>query len=202
MATDNRADAMDAKAELREWLLERLPGARVLDCYAGVDGEMHARVWHRVAEYTGIDRRIRVQSDGRRRLVGNTLRLLGQIDLSAYDVFDVDAYGSPWEALREIGARRRFTGEVGFALTDGTQAKAKFGVMSGLMAELLGRSSPRFVYEGIEQLCDMHRRCLARWCVRHGLRVVDARWYTSLAGAQGSLAMTYSAAVVRPVGAQ
>lgn len=198
MATDNRADALEAKQALREWLLDEIRPSHVLECYAGIDGEMHRLAWHRADSCIGIDRRIRIGTDKRRRLVGDTLEMLASMDLRPFTIFDVDAYGSPWETLIAIGEARTFGARFGVALTDGSQARTKFGMLPESMAELLGRGTKAFVYDGVEQLRDFHRRCLARWCALHELRVVDARWYTSLAGAQGSLAMIYSAAVIEP----
>lgn len=128
--TDNNPQAMKAKVELRERVLAGVSGpgrsARVFDAFAG-SGKMHDAVWHRADSYTGCD--LRWFRDERRVFVANNLRVLRAIPLEPFNVFDLDAYGAPWEQALTIMHRRTWTpGElVGLCLTDGSGLKFRFG---------------------------------------------------------------------------
>ena len=55
--------------------------------------------------------------------------MLRLLDLAAFNVFDFDAYGSPWEQAYILSARRSLSpGErFGLVLTDGSGLRMKFG---------------------------------------------------------------------------
>lgn len=124
--TDNNDQAMKAKVELRQKVLEAIPSAHVFDAFAG-SGKMHDAVWHRAASYVGCD--LRWFRDQRRVFVANNLRVLRAIPLEPYNVFDLDAYGAPWEQAIVILERRAWrSGElVAFILTDGSGLRLRFG---------------------------------------------------------------------------
>jgi len=103
--TDNNQNGKNAKAILRENVLAALPEAHVFDVFCGLEGMMHAKVWHKAASYVGCDQRWQM-SDPRQRYVGDSLRVLRCVDLQPYNVFDVDAYGDPWPALFILMHRR------------------------------------------------------------------------------------------------
>lgn len=135
----NSPGSMGAKVKLRANALDYVTPARVLDCYCGPVGEMHAAVWHRAAEYTGIDEDFR-WPDKRCRFVADTCTVLRSIDLTAFNVFDIDAFGSPWEAADIIAQRRRWAkGELGAVLfTDGSSLKSRWGGAPRAAASLAG----------------------------------------------------------------
>lgn len=89
-----------AKLELRRRLLQRIDKPKVLECYSG-PGTMRAHVYQG-AEITGIDVDLRSVAD----YIGDCTKILRAIDLSAFNVFDADAFGSPWEAIWIIAQRR------------------------------------------------------------------------------------------------
>jgi hypothetical protein len=66
--------------------------------------------------------------------------VLRSIDLGRFGIFDLDAYGSPWECALIIAARRTVRpGErIGFALTEGSYTKLKLGGAPLALAALCG----------------------------------------------------------------
>jgi len=137
---DNHAASLPDKIEIRSKVLEAV-GGRVLDCFAG-EGTMHAAVWSRApGGYEGCD--VRYMPGDRLAFVGDCRRVLRNIDLSPFSIFDLDSYGSPWEPVIIIAARRKVApGErIGIVLTEGSGLKLKFGALPGALATLSGASA-------------------------------------------------------------
>lgn len=136
---DNHDASYPDKVELRERVLEAIgPAAvHVFDAYAG-SGQMHAAVWRRAASYVGVDQKF--YPGERLMFVHDCKRVMRQIDLQPFTVFDFDAYGSPWENCCILAARRRVApGErIGILLTEGSGLKLKFGGLPGAMSNLTG----------------------------------------------------------------
>lgn len=137
---DNAAWAEPTKIELRQEAMAAIPGAGVLDLFAGT-GRMHTAVWAHAPLYLGTDS----EWDQAIRHPGlchhvPAETLLRIIDLAPFRIFDLDAYGSPWAALTILAARRRLLpGEtVALILTDGSPRGAKFGNLSHAQALLSG----------------------------------------------------------------
>jgi hypothetical protein len=83
---------------------------------------MYRGVWQEgAAEYAGCDERPWHRDDPPRFVADNT-RLMRAIDLGRWNVFDFDAYGSPWDQALILAARRQWQeGERGaLVLTDGS----------------------------------------------------------------------------------
>lgn len=97
------------KVELR---IKHLPegDVRVLDCYAG-----QGLIWAAVKELTGRDIKVLPvdhRSDkGDFHLHGDNLEYLETLDLSKYNVIDLDAYGIPFDQI-DCLARRKYSGVV------------------------------------------------------------------------------------------
>lgn len=99
---DNSFPAL--KIALREWVVAEFMSARVLDVYGGY-GLMYRQVWSRVSSsYEATD--------------GDSLAWLQDRESLDYDLFDVDPYGSPFEALQII-AKRAIRNRIGLVCTDG-----------------------------------------------------------------------------------
>ena len=117
-----------AKATIRRHVLDAVGPSRavVFDAFAG-PGLMWAEVWRRAAEYVGCDEHR--HRDARCCYVADNRRVLRTLDLARFTVFDLDAFGCPWEQALIIAARRHLApGErVGFAITDGTWLKTRTG---------------------------------------------------------------------------
>lgn len=118
--------AVTAKVALRRWLVEQAgrpaSNPRLLLCRR---------------HYLGLD--IRQFNDARRTIVTDSRRYLRHVDakLEQFDLFDLDAFGSPMEHLALICHRVKYPQgkRIGFMLTDGTGFNAKMnGTPHGLLA--------------------------------------------------------------------
>lgn len=136
--THNGARAVHAKLEMRERVLEHVTPARVFDAFCGPDGEMWRAVWSRAASYVGCDE-VYVPFDPRRRFVGDNRRVMRAIDLQAFNVFDLDAFGEPWEQLTILAARRTWQdGERGAIILTWSDLKTRWGYASHALASAAG----------------------------------------------------------------
>jgi hypothetical protein len=174
--TDNTFAATPAKVEIRRNVLDAVGApARVFDAFAG-PGELYSLVWSQAAAYTGCD--VRWFNDHRRMFVGDNRRVLRAIDLAAFNVFDLDAYGSPWEQAIIIAARRPLHGErLGLVLTDGLEMQFKMNGVPAAVSLLTGLRPDVQVGLGRrpEAVLD---RCIAGLAERFGARVTK-QWRAS-----------------------
>ena len=134
---DNHVRSAPDKIEIRRNVLGEV-GATVFDAFAGA-GHMYRAVWKDAPGYVGCDKRW-FPKDDRLAYVSDNLRVLRAIDLKPFGIFDLDAYGSPWEQAFVVAARRPVKpGErIGFCLTDGSSIKLKMGGAPIAMAQLAG----------------------------------------------------------------
>lgn len=143
---DNFAEALPAKIALRREALEAVTGPRVLDLFAG-RGHMFDQVWSRAEAYTGGDHEIlQVLAHKAACYHADAEVLLRALDLTGWNVFDFDAYGSPWREVTILAARRRLRpGErVAVVLTDGAPRRAQLGLTAHALADLAGED-PKIV---------------------------------------------------------
>ena len=133
---NNHPASFANKAELRRRLLEQVGGG-VFDAFAGA-GRMFREVWKHAPDYVGCD--LAWYPDTRLAYVADNRRVLRAIDLARFAIFDLDAYGSPWEQALIIAARRRVApGErIGFALTDGSKINLRLGGMPVALRTICG----------------------------------------------------------------
>lgn len=121
----DKADNTDRgeKVEIRRKLLSSLAAPSVLECFAG-DGKMYASLY-RGLPYLGLD--IKPIDDGRPLICMDNRKFLRSADLSAFNFFDLDAYGSPWHQFLIVLHRRKLTpGEkIAVAITDGLDFKMR-----------------------------------------------------------------------------
>jgi hypothetical protein len=145
--TDSSHSAMSAKVEIRRRLIDRMRGEKatsVFDAFAG-RGEFHRAVWREADSYTGCD--LRYFPDERRAFVADNLRVMRAIDLSAFNIFDLDAYGSPWHQAFIIASRRKVKpGElIALAITEGNGFNYKNNVVPHAVTALIGLRHGRAV---------------------------------------------------------
>ncbi len=136
--TDNNPQAFAAKVTIRKNVLAAIGDkASVFDAFAGA-GEMYAAVWKTAAAYTGCD--LKWARDGRMMFAADNRRVLRAIDLAPFNLFDLDAYGSPWEQALIIADRRPIApGEmIGLVLTEGNGFAFKSNVMPTAIRVLTG----------------------------------------------------------------
>ncbi len=188
--TDNHQKSTGHKIALRRQLLAAIPGARVFDAFAGA-GKMHRAVWHEASAYVGCD--LKWYRDDRHVYVAKNQRVLRAIDLAEYNLFDFDAYGSPWEQVTILAARRRLQpGErLGLALTDGSGLKLKMGQCPKALAALCLLDKDKI--PGINRLHEiLIDKALGEVCRRMGGRIVE-QWHQERTG---KTEMRYLAVVI------
>lgn len=140
MERDNHQEAMPGKLALRREALAMVSQPRVLDLFAG-RGMMYRAVWHEAAAYVGSDKDLnQVLRHPAACHHAPASILLRALDLSAFNIFDLDAYGSPWEEVTILAARRRLVpGErVAVVITDGSPRRAMLGLVAHALAALAG----------------------------------------------------------------
>jgi hypothetical protein len=138
---DSADKAMSAKVEIRRLLIDTLriseKATSVFDAFAG-RGKFYRAVWREADSYTGCD--LRYFPDERRCFVADNLRVMRAIDLSAFNIFDLDAYGSPWHQAFIIASRRKVKpGElIAFAVTEGNGYNYKHKNVPHAVTALIG----------------------------------------------------------------
>jgi len=142
---DNSPTAFAAKVSIRQRVLDAVGAdkANVFDAFAG-GGEMHAAVWKSAASYIGCDQKW--QRDGRTMFCADNRRVMRSIKLDRFNVFDLDAYGVPWEQAIIIADRRPVKpGEVvGMVLTEGGGLSLRNNIVP-MSVRVLGRLKPGIV---------------------------------------------------------
>lgn len=172
--TNNNPAALRAKVEIRALVLDQIGKERaaVFDAFAG-NGAMYDRVWQRASHYTGCD--LVWYRDARHAFVADNRRVMRSIDLTAFNIFDLDAYGSPWEQVCILADRRPLApGEqLGLLLTEGTGFNLKLGGMPLALRTLAGiRKGVVGASRQQDAIIDM---AIAGTCRRMGAAVVR-RW--------------------------
>lgn len=170
--TDNHPAAFKAKVAIRRNVLAAIAEASVFDAYAGT-GQMHEAVWKDAARYVGCD--LKYLADARMMFVGDNRRVLRAIDLKPFNVFDLDAYGSPWETALIIADRRPVkAGElVGVVITEGAGLSYKANVMPLAVTALTG------LRQGIVGLSRKHDDVIERAIAGLARRMrcsIEKRW--------------------------
>jgi len=108
---------MDAKVKLRRMMLQKLavPNYRVFEFYGG-PGKMREAAWHDAAEVVSVDADIESAAD----YLGDSILTARHLDLTRFDVFDVDPFSNPWEGVHVLSQAERETGRrIGVLVTDG-----------------------------------------------------------------------------------
>ena len=194
---DNHESSGAEKIQLRRNVLDVMGADRVavLDLFAGT-GAMHDAVWHQANCYVGCDLKW-AEHQARVDYVCDNRRLLRTLNLDEFNVFDLDAYGSPWEQVIIIAGRRRALAgpddAIGLVLTDGAGMNARFGGINQTMASIAGVSSDLRGAGKQKNWKDLTIRALRGAARRMGGTVTDL-WFAEGANHR---AMIYSAAIIR-----
>lgn len=162
--TDNDPLGFHYKVRLRVMSLKDRTEVKVLDCYAG-----EGKVWAAVQEK--VDCKIIVTRIEMKKgmlglyLCGDNRKFLKTLDLSQYDIIDLDAYGVPFQQL-EIILRRGYRG-----IVHGTFIQTGFGKLpSGLLtslgysARMVKKCPTIFTRNGFDKWC--------KWLKIKGLRAI------------------------------
>jgi len=106
------------KVRLREKMIEDLSEINVLDLYSG-----YGTIWSTIKE-RNKDKKINVTSVEKVKgknpnaICADALKLIPSLDLSRYDVIDIDVYGNPYKPLKAIVKNGSFKDGVNIFLTD------------------------------------------------------------------------------------
>jgi hypothetical protein len=129
--TDNDATLLKLKIDLRERLIQEKESYKILEAFAG-DGVLWDSLKKKYPEKDLQILRIDQKPDKRGvYLKGNNIKFLASMDLSHFDIIDLDAYGSPFHQL-QILFNKEYTGAVVCTFIQ-TMAGA---LNSGLLREL------------------------------------------------------------------
>lgn len=108
MKTDN--SYFEEKVQLRIDAIQNRSKISVLDCYA-VEGKLWTEVIRRVKSDVSIVSIEKQEGKNKMALPGNNLKYLSIIDLSQFDIIDLDAYGIPFSQVKVL-FQRGFKGTV------------------------------------------------------------------------------------------
>lgn len=144
--TDNGPKS--AKKKLREIALNGIESPSVLEFFCGA-GESFRAVWHNAKNYTGVD--LKAFNDERHTICGDAISVAKTIDVDKYNIFDLDAYGSPYTVLDILSKRIKNYNKIAFIVTDGICIDLRMGN----------------VCEGVQVLTGIKNRRLARANVLH-----------------------------------
>lgn len=166
--TDNNLAALSAKIDIRKAVLANVQPARVLDCFCG-RGEMYRAVWREAAIYAGCDARPWKQTDPP-RFVADNLRLLRALDLAQYNIFDMDAWGSPWGQMEIVLHRRQWSvAERGAVVI--TAGASGMGPLSKSLMRFLGITTPP---RSVAAWLELHERALSVWLERSRVKPIKS----------------------------
>lgn len=192
---DNNPSLFAAKIDIRRRVLAKCLPGHVFDGFAGT-GKMHGAVWKNAASYVGCD--LKYYPDDRLAYVTDSARLLRVLDLSAFTIFDFDAYGSPWDHVMIMSARRiAEPGErIGLVLTDGATVGA---VLNSPPQSLLRLSGVKGGLSGYGRIYEsMTRKAIEETASRMQCQVVSI-WQAK--GVTGQ-SMFYSGIVLQGIPAE
>lgn len=183
------------KVELRRLVLEHIRPARVFEAFSGL-GDMWSGAWRDAQSYTGCDIRPLTLDEPMARMCCDNLVALRCLDLSLFNVFDFDAFGSPWDQVLVLANRRKWKrGERGaLVLTDGSSMKIRYGELPHSMARLVGCGTKCSAKTGVAE--EMQRLALLGFAKRAGVKIVKLWRFTGNGSGKGDQRMTYSTALL------
>lgn len=194
--------ALSAKVEIRRWLAAEVKKANgedphVLDCFCAA-GMLWDKAYDKTPNYLGLD--LRQFDDPRRTIVTECSRYLRHVDvkLETFSIFDLDAFGSPFEQFAIICHRIKLTPGrvVAFVLTDGTGYAARMGNIPRGLLEYVGVQRHKS-----SQVQSMFRDQIMAMGIEKALRTAGltelARRGAKLDAKQGSAEMRYIGILAR-----
>ena len=104
------------KAELRRRLLEFVPCPKVFETHSG-PGIMRRAVYSDVEDWVGVD----LDPNAPDAIHADSVLVMRAMNISAFNFFDVDAFGSPWQHIWVISQRWTGIPPLGLVWTDGNR---------------------------------------------------------------------------------
>jgi len=142
--TDNSNEP--GKAAMRSKYLPR--EARVLDCFCGNGGMYRSAYMGEVDEYFGLDKQ-KVHDNNICALVDNR-KYIKENDISRFNVFDLDDYGTPWKLFYSI-LKKITAGDYTFYMTDGLVLHQKLDGKPSKFVSALEHVSPDTRLNGLNR---------------------------------------------------
>lgn len=187
MSTDN-SDPV-AKVLLREWLLDSLKGredTKVLELFGGM-GHIYDACYtdiktHLAFEMRKVNRPTWLQGDN---------RMLLRTRAQGWDLYDLDAYASPWQLANDV-CRMREDGVFGMALTCGIYRSLNTGSINGFVRQRIGlnglANETGLITRWYMQIIEILMNDWSRW----GVKVLKAKHI----GSSGSHLIHYFGVIV------
>ena len=176
----------NAKKELRQSVFSEISNQKVIEVFCG-SGEMYHAVWKDAEKYTGIDK---VKFfDERHTICGDAEKAIRLININDYNIFDIDAYGSPYEILNYIIDKIDDSNrKIGFVITDGINMDLKLGrVCLGLrrfvdydhhIAKRAHILHDEFINIVIDNIKNRLKGCISNFKIAHGNKGSNMRYYS------------------------
>lgn len=110
---------LDAKVAIRKHFLSLVEKPVVLECFGGEERKIYNMC------YTDFDTTSLELKKTKGTMSIDNKKFIASADLTKYNYFDLDAYGSPYELM--INIIKRKTGKYALILTDGIHRKMIYG---------------------------------------------------------------------------
>jgi len=130
----------NAKEKIRTSVLDYIQEPSVLELFCG-SGVMYSKVWYKCNSYIGVD--IEPQNDHRMTVSCDAFEYAKSANIEGINVFDIDAFGSPYKCLLAIIKRLKkanIENRIAFCITDGIEIDMRMSNIQYEMAELAGVS--------------------------------------------------------------
>jgi len=125
--TDN--SDFEGKVQLRQWLLDQLGGVKklgVLECFGG-EGHLHDACYTQAKKHMAFELRAMPH---RPTWISGDNQILLEKHVQGWDLYDLDAYASPWYMAHSV-CRLRGPGRFGIVATCCTNRTLRAGNMMG-----------------------------------------------------------------------
>lgn len=176
------------KIDFRNFALENVDDAAVLEIYCGA-GEMYRRVWKKAPYYMGIDRK--KFFDERNVIIGDAMKALMTIDVSRFNIIDIDAYGSPYDVMNYIS--EVFSGsQLALVVTDGSAMDLRHGRINKGLRDLT-RVDPHILKRSHKVHDFLIKIALENFAKKTNMNLIKYRIATGVTGS----AMRYYCAIFR-----
>lgn len=123
--TDNAKNT--SKINIRKMVLDKFDKSHVFDAFYG-EGAMYDDVWYKADSHVGCDLR-KIFTKKTKIHCGNNLKFIKANSMKRFNIFDLDAYGSPYEQMDEIIKKIQHNNieKTAFCITDGVQMDLRMG---------------------------------------------------------------------------
>jgi hypothetical protein len=158
---------------------------------------MYLGAWQSAESYVGCDVRELSIDEPMVRMCCDNLIALRALDLKQFNVFDFDAFGSPWMQVMTLLQRRLWKRKEvgGLVLTDGSSMKIRYGGLPKAMAHLIGRSE--ICACTLQEAIDAQAAALRAYIRRANITPLHLWRFEGNGSGKGGQQMSYTALVFR-----